>query len=426
VLRGSPAPVFSQVQPARFENYIGAAIARNRAAPLIRAVPLIIEEKPLKVEEIVQDKKVAPSPSIARLHTLDFWYWARYYADIFSTCPFNCAYCHAGRRAHIKGMRTVPGLPDRRMIVGLGLFCEVYGPGNGVPDMVAEILRGLDRRKNGVSIQTKSALITKHLEILQNFARRDRARVTFTLLTLEQELSKMLEGSAPAPGARLEALDKLVQAGVPAGIAAAPLIPLVNDQEHQLENLVREAAAAGAQWLLFSGFDPLPRFFAQGDFEETEKLMKNPGALQEHYEKVKNNMIRLTSRYGLPLRIPRMALYQDQGSSPEAVSEHLFNISYYYELAGDRVETRRYRRAAYAIEAFADGESPATIQAGASRGPAALYPGMSFKSIVFQNKLGYIRGINPEIERVVEEFTRTGSSQSLTQALNRATEHSNG
>jgi hypothetical protein len=35
--------------------------------------------------------------------------------------------------------------------------------------------------------------------------------------------------------------------------------------------------------------------------------------------------------------------------------------------------------------------------------------GSSIKSIVFRKKLGYIRGINPEIEKIVEEIITRGS-----------------
>jgi DNA polymerase/3'-5' exonuclease PolX len=52
------------------------------------------------------------------------------------------------------------------------------------------------------------------------------------------------------------------------------------------------------------------------------------------------------------------------------------------------IEALRYRRAAYRID---DMEQP-------------------IKSIVFKKKLGYIKGINPEIERVIEEILSSGSS----------------
>lgn len=367
----------------------------------------------------MQNKQPDPVPSILRLNSIDFWYWTRYYVDVFRECPFKCAYCHTSRRAPVKGLRVIPGLPDRRITVGLGLFCDVYGQGDTAQDAVAGILRGLYRRGNAVNIQTKSNRVTRHLELLRQFSERDRVRVTFTLLTTDPGLSAELEGGAPPPEQRMAALRLLRDAGVPAGIAATPLIPLVNDSPRQLESLVAAAAGAGASWVLFSGFDPVPGFLRDPRWKKTSALMQEPEKLQRHYRQVAGRMAGLVSRAGLPLRIPRIYRGRlERNFSYGAVSEHLFTISYYYELGGDQVEAVRYRRAAHRIETLGEVFRNRATGAPEHREPVArtLRGCSSLKSIVYQKKLGYIKGVNPEIESVIEEFTETGRSRVLTKA----------
>jgi hypothetical protein len=124
-------------------------------------------------------------------------------------------------------------------------------------------------------------------------------------------------------------------------------------------------------------------------WKETAELHSNPEKLESHYRRLRKFVVGSLMRAGLPLRIPRIALdiYRRRYST-QIVSEHLFNISYFYELKENELNMRRYRRAAHEIESL---ESP-------------------LKSIASNKKLGYIKGINPEIEKVIEEVLYTGGS----------------
>ena len=54
-----------------------------------------------------------------------------------------------------------------------------------------------------------------------------------------------MEPRAPTPQKRLEAIEALNDAGVPAGVMAAPIIPAINDEE--IETILTRAYAAGAR-----------------------------------------------------------------------------------------------------------------------------------------------------------------------------------
>ena len=54
-----------------------------------------------------------------------------------------------------------------------------------------------------------------------------------------------MEPRAPTPQKRLEAIEALNDAGVPAGVMAAPVIPAINDEE--LETILTRAYSAGAR-----------------------------------------------------------------------------------------------------------------------------------------------------------------------------------
>ncbi len=59
----------------------------------------------------------------------------------------------------------------------------------------------------------------------------------------------MLEPRAPRPDLRLEALKKLREAGIRAGVICAPVLPGITDSPKQLEAVVRAAAEAKASYI---------------------------------------------------------------------------------------------------------------------------------------------------------------------------------
>ena len=79
-------------------------------------------------------------------------------------------------------------------------------------------------------------MVLRDLELLQELAAMNLARVTVSLTTLDPELKRTLEPRAASPQARLRVISALARAGVPVSVLAAPMIPAVNDAE--LERLL--------------------------------------------------------------------------------------------------------------------------------------------------------------------------------------------
>jgi DNA repair photolyase len=345
----------------------------------------------------VQKKIPMTYPIITRLKNLDFWYWCRYYIDIYRECPYGCEYCNTRKKSHFSGLTFIRGIPEEKGTIGLGLISDVYSWRDQENETVHEILELLDRGGYGLNIVTKSDRITDDSDVLIRFAQMDRIRVTFTILTLDGQLSRALEGRSPAPEQRLNALRRLRDEGIPAGVALSPIIPCINDDERALRSLIEACRDAGAQWVLFSGFSVVPRFFQNPLWEEAARIHRDTQQLRKRYEKTKKFLVPLLKKDGLPIRIPRITftLYNKKRTT-QKVSEFLFNISYLYELLEDDVRMMRYRRAAYMIEKV----------------------NTSLATIISNRELGYIKGVNPEIEKVIEEVVLSGDS-SLYRDLSR-------
>jgi DNA repair photolyase len=138
---------------------------------------------------------------------------------------------------------------DRRDEVALGTATDPYQP----IERRARITRSLLEvfaRKDGyrLGIVTKSRLIERDTDLLVEIARRNTLVVHVTITTPDAKLARLLEPRAPRPDLRFQAVKRLREAGIVAGVFGSPLLPGITDTEEALDGLVRRAAAVGASF----------------------------------------------------------------------------------------------------------------------------------------------------------------------------------
>lgn len=97
--------------------------------------------------------------------------------------------------------------------------------------------------RNPIGIITKSALIRRDIDVLQQLSREARLGVFFTIPFTDTEVARAVEPYAPLPEARFHAMEALAAAGITVGIGIAPVIPGLNSD---LPVLLKRAKAAGA------------------------------------------------------------------------------------------------------------------------------------------------------------------------------------
>jgi DNA repair photolyase len=136
-----------------------------------------------------------------------------------------------------------PGYEPKPM--ALGSNTDPYQPVERTLKLTRSVLEVMERFGHPVSIVTKSAGVLRDLDILQRLAARGLVRVWLSITTLDGTLARCMEPRAASPERRLAAVAGLVQAGVPAGVLAAPMIPGLNDAE--LERILERSSRAGAR-----------------------------------------------------------------------------------------------------------------------------------------------------------------------------------
>jgi DNA repair photolyase len=181
-------------------------------------------------------------------------------------CEHGCAYCFARPTHAFQGLSS--GLDFETKIfakpnaaellekelrapnyqpttIALGSNTDPYQPVERRFRITRSILEVLNRMNHPVGIVTKSALVTRDIDILSQMAERQLAKVAISVTTLDPKLARRMEPRAAAPAKRLETIRKLTDAGIPVSVLVAPIIPAIND--HEIEAILKACAAAGAQ-----------------------------------------------------------------------------------------------------------------------------------------------------------------------------------
>ncbi len=99
--------------------------------------------------------------------------------------------------------------------------------------------------QNPVGIITKSALIRRDISLLAELSRSAHVRVNISIPFADRALARAIEPGTPTPKMRFATIRALSEAGIEVGVAVAPIIPGLNDD--QIVEILERAAEAGAK-----------------------------------------------------------------------------------------------------------------------------------------------------------------------------------
>lgn len=183
-------------------------------------------------------------------------------------CAHSCVYCYA-REYHAKRGRDIGAGFDREVDVklnfaevlraelssgrrsgsiALGTGTDPYQPAEGRYGLTRGSLAALVDHPLPLSIVTKSPLIVRDTDLLAELTRRTGGALSvyFSVGTVDPDVARSTEPDAAPPLKRLEAVRRLRQAGVAAGVLCAPILPGLSDSEGSIEAVALAAASHGA------------------------------------------------------------------------------------------------------------------------------------------------------------------------------------
>jgi DNA repair photolyase len=167
-------------------------------------------------------------------------------------CEHGCTYCYARFIKRFTGHReewaqfvdvkiNAPSLLEHEIEkkrigrVWISGLCDPYQPLEKEYELTRRCLQILSRRDWPVTIQTKSRLVLRDIELLKKF---NGLEVTFSIATADEKIRQLFEPSSPSLSDRIETLEKLHSEGVKTSAMIAPMLPKVEGLADQLKEKV--------------------------------------------------------------------------------------------------------------------------------------------------------------------------------------------
>ena len=177
-------------------------------------------------------------------------YGVDYAINPYTGCEHNCAYCYAvfmkryrsypeewGEFVDVKvNAPTILRKQIKTIKKGRVLFSSVtdaYQPVEKRYEITRKCLQQLQNTSFYVSILTKSSLVARDIDLLQNFS----CEVGFTITTVDEDIKSVLEPKSSSVSERLEALQKVHEAGISTYAFLGPIIPFLSDSQESINEI---------------------------------------------------------------------------------------------------------------------------------------------------------------------------------------------
>jgi len=370
---------------------------------------------------VVKFKEVKAKTVLNNYKYRDNWFWCRYGLNPYRGCQFGCNYCDAitekylvhenvedfSRIIYVK--TNVPELLEKELkktekdVIALSGVTDPYQPAERKYEITRKILEIL--RNNGfpVHVGTKSDLVLRDTDILSEISKNSWCTVSFTITTFDKNLLSSLEPFSPSPERRLEAVKKLREAGIMAGVDFTPIIPYLLDDENNMREVIRGASESNAEYILPGAGMTLR---SNQKIRWIELLREKWPELMKEYEKLyvgsqepnREYVVRINKKafeiceeFNIQTYISPPVFERSLKENFE-VANLLLLIAYFKEKrTGNPYAAWAYHKAAQNIEELKE----------------------RIRDIHNRNKLEEISGVGKSITDIIREFLDTGRSEKL-------------
>ncbi len=191
------------------------------------------------------------------------WFGIDYNMNLYRGCMHGCIYCDSRSNCyHIENFDIVRGKENalsileqelskkkEKGVIGIGAMSDTYNPNELKYEETRKALKLILKYGFGVSIDTKSDLIMRDIDLLKEINAKNNVIIKFTITTPYDKQSKMIEPHVCVSSKRLAAIKTLSQNGIFVGILMNPVLPFITDKEEDIKELVRIAYENGAKFI---------------------------------------------------------------------------------------------------------------------------------------------------------------------------------
>ncbi len=195
------------------------------------------------------------------------WFGTDHTVNLYRGCCHGCLYCDSRSDCYrnpdfdrvtaksdaLRILRDELARKVRPAFIAMGAMSDPYNPFEEELLLTRHALELIDAYDCGVSVDTKSDLIVRDIDLYQSIQAHSPVICKLTVTTVDEDLAAKVEPRAPSPARRLAAIRSLAQAGLFCGVLLMPVLPFLEDRHEQVLAVVDRSADAGAKFI-YSGF----------------------------------------------------------------------------------------------------------------------------------------------------------------------------
>lgn len=191
------------------------------------------------------------------------WFGFNYKMNIYRGCCHGCIYCDSRSNCYqVVDFDTVKAKENsleiiesdlkskrKKGVIDTGSMSDPYNPFEKKYCLTRNALEEINKMGFGVSIATKSSLVTRDIDILKKIKKHSPVLVKITITTFDDELCKKIEPNVCSSTERFKALKELNDNDIYSGILLTPILPFINDTEENIISIVRKASECKVKFI---------------------------------------------------------------------------------------------------------------------------------------------------------------------------------
>ncbi|AFQ45299.1 SPL family radical SAM protein [Desulfosporosinus meridiei] len=191
------------------------------------------------------------------------WFGNNYNMNIYKGCSHGCIYCDSRSECyHVENFDNVRAkenaltlihrdLKSKRKtgVIGTGAMSDPYNPIEKEYELTRGALKLINSFGFGISIATKSNLVTRDIDILNKIRQHSPTLIKLTITTCDDVLCKKIEPNVAVSSQRFSALKQLAENKIFAGILLMPVLPFIEDNAENISGIIRLASENGAKFI---------------------------------------------------------------------------------------------------------------------------------------------------------------------------------
>lgn len=192
-----------------------------------------------------------------------YWFGTDYNINLYRGCHHGCIYCDSRSECYQNNQFDTVMVKENALdilknelskkkhkgVVGMGAMSDTYNGFEKQLEVSRNALKLLRDYHFGVSIETKSDLIVRDKDLFLDIQKYNDVIIKFTITTVDDELSKIIEPHVCVSSKRFQAMKELSDASLFTGVLLHPVIPFITDDEDNIKQIVKMAYDHGARFV---------------------------------------------------------------------------------------------------------------------------------------------------------------------------------